>query len=118
MEMNRHEEKWELNQAVELYRVAIQQNETDAWAHCHLGVVLGRLGDWEEAVASLLKAIRLVPDFALAHRHLGSLHQQAGYDSQAALHLKRADRLESEAQARAAQRQRRLSRTCKWITAG
>ena len=43
------------------------------------------------------------------------VHQQAGANTQAVLHFNRADRLESEARSRAAQRQRRLSRGIKWI---
>jgi tetratricopeptide (TPR) repeat protein len=54
-----------------------------AAAQCELGIVLARLGETEEAVEALSRAVKLEPRLAHAWRELGDLHALRG-DTQAA----------------------------------
>lgn len=58
--------------------------------HDNLGIVLRHLGRLEEAEASHLKALRMLPDFAAAHHNLGTTLHDQGRFAEAETHLRRA----------------------------
>ena len=77
---------------------AVPTAETPPWAaaeaHHVLGLLLGRRGaDSSEVAAEFRQAIRLQPDFAEAHNHLGLVLIQAGKDDEGIAALREAVRI-------------------------
>lgn len=69
--------------------MALLTKELDVFPHCHVlysmkGVIEGDLGQWDDAIASYNKAIKIEPDFAEGYNNLGSAFQCSG-DVQAAI---------------------------------
>ena len=62
-----------VDQAIAVYREAIQINPDLAEAHFNLGNILFAQGDNEEAIAEYRQAIRAKPDLAGAHFSLGNI---------------------------------------------
>jgi protein O-GlcNAc transferase len=60
----------QLEQAIALYRSALQLKPDDADAHNNLGLALQDHGDLDEAVACYRKALALMPDHGQAHSNL------------------------------------------------
>ncbi|MBN2377522.1 MAG: DUF5107 domain-containing protein [Sedimentisphaerales bacterium] len=58
-------------QAVEVFNFALQNNPSDAYAHLHLGNLLGNLGRLDEAVSQWKKAADLDQSLSIAFRNLG-----------------------------------------------
>lgn len=67
-----------LEEALELYRQALAEDETLAWAHSRTGAILAQLGDLDAAEAHLLRAIELDPQLPQAHSNLGNIHYSRG----------------------------------------
>jgi protein O-mannosyl-transferase len=73
-----------------LYRTTIKKNP-DCWmAHNNLGVLLGKIGRNDEAMAHYLKALELNPNNADAHNNLGLLLANIGRTNDAMVHLLKA----------------------------
>jgi tetratricopeptide (TPR) repeat protein len=60
-----------VEEALHLYRQAIENNPGFCWHHHYLGEALARNGIWEEAVAAYQAAIELNPSSAWSHYRLG-----------------------------------------------
>ncbi|MEB3884952.1 tetratricopeptide repeat protein [Lyngbya sp. CCY1209] len=60
-----------VEEALYLYRQAIENNPGFCWHHHYLGEALARNGIWEEAVAAYQAAIELNPSSAWSHYRLG-----------------------------------------------
>ena len=58
-------------QAEEVLRYAIKKNPNDAYAHFHLGNLLGNFDRFEEAVACWQRAVELERSLSVAFRNLG-----------------------------------------------
>jgi len=67
-----------LEEALELYRKVLAEDETVAWAHSRTGAILAQLGDLDAAEAHLLRAIELDPQLPQAHSNLGNIHYSRG----------------------------------------
>jgi tetratricopeptide (TPR) repeat protein len=67
-------EQGHLDDAVELFRKAINLEQDYFAAHCALGVVYNGLGKYQDALESLKEAIRIKSDFAEAFYYLGDAH--------------------------------------------
>jgi tetratricopeptide (TPR) repeat protein len=63
-------------QAILWYREAVRAQPNHAHAHCHLGIALKQIGDYEQAERHLQIALALVPSYALAREHLLTLHER------------------------------------------
>lgn len=76
------EARGEHEQAVSLYRRAVEMYPEFAVAHYNLGVTLGKLGMYREAKLSLSEAVRLKPGFAAAYTARGDIHMTSSeYDA-------------------------------------
>jgi tetratricopeptide (TPR) repeat protein len=67
-----------LDEAVSVYRRAIQLNPLLAGAHNNLGNALKTLGALDEAIGSYQRAIELAADFAEAYNNLGTAWKEQG----------------------------------------
>ncbi len=67
-----------LEEALQLYREVLAEDETIAWAHSRTGAILAQLGDLEAAEAHLRRAIELDPNLPQAHSNLGNLDYSRG----------------------------------------
>jgi tetratricopeptide (TPR) repeat protein len=69
----------EYRKAIAAYQTALQ-NEPDFWeAHLNLGIAYAQLpGRQNDAIAEYRTALRIKPDSALAHFHLGNIFQTLG----------------------------------------
>ena len=61
------------DEALKEFNEALRINGNSAELHCHLGVLLGRMGHREEAVVHLAEALRLKPDYEYAKEQLREL---------------------------------------------
>lgn len=86
-----------LDEAVNGFRQALQQNPDAADALHSLGVALARLGKLEEAVANFTQALELLPESADLHGNLGLAYLNQGKGEEAVRHLQRALQLRPEA---------------------
>lgn len=67
--------------AVPLYKTAIQQNPKFAEAYLGLGMCYKEMGQYDEAYAATRKALQLKPDYYQAYYNLGLiLEKQKKYD--------------------------------------
>jgi Flp pilus assembly protein TadD len=73
-----HFAKDELDEAVALYRQAIEAEPTLAIAWNGLSIVLARQGRLDEAVEAARKLVELEPDEALSHTNLSRILMQQG----------------------------------------
>jgi tetratricopeptide (TPR) repeat protein len=71
------------DEAVQAYRLAIQENETFYQAYTNLGVAYSALRDFESAQLSLERAIDLKPDNDVAWNNLGVTLKSMGQPEQA-----------------------------------
>ncbi|MEG3969486.1 TIGR04372 family glycosyltransferase [Microcoleus sp. T2B6] len=63
-----------LDEAVEMYRFAIERNPNFCWSHHNLGKALAKLGRLEEAVASYRRASELEPESFTFYHQLGETY--------------------------------------------
>ena len=80
--------------ALQALRMASRLSPNDAGVHNNLGNALGRLGHFEEAIASYRRALVLRPDFAEAHNNLGHALLDLGQIDDAVASCRRALELE------------------------
>ena len=70
-----------LEEAIVVFRRAVQLNTNDSWSYHFLGESLIKQDQFEEAVTVLRQAIELNPDFSWSHHHLGdALSQQQKWE--------------------------------------
>ena len=71
-------------EAIEYFKKSININPLYALPYCHLGAAYRKKGDFLSAIAALLDAIRLKPDYVESFdelwRSYGELGRQVGYD--------------------------------------
>jgi Flp pilus assembly protein TadD len=83
------------DEAVDVYRQAVQAQPSDAGAQQRLGRALFHLaGRPELALAPLEEAVRLRPDLAAAHSELGAVLAALGRHDEAVAAFAEAERLE------------------------
>jgi tetratricopeptide (TPR) repeat protein len=80
--------------ALQALRMASRLSPNDAGVHNNLGNALGRLGHFEEAIASYRRALVLRADFAEAHNNLGHALLDLGQIDDAVASCRRALELE------------------------
>jgi tetratricopeptide (TPR) repeat protein len=69
-------EKWE--EAVPVYRRAIELKPEFVWSYANLGKALWNLGQWQEAIAPYQQALSLEKNIPEVYQHLGeALHKRA-----------------------------------------
>ncbi|MEG5053624.1 MULTISPECIES: tetratricopeptide repeat protein [unclassified Microcoleus] len=68
---NSLQESGRFNEAVAVYKQAIELNPNFSWSYHSLGDVLLKLEKWEEAVAAYKNAVELNPDFSWSYHNLG-----------------------------------------------
>lgn len=76
--------------ALDALSKAVALSPDDAAAHSNLGIVLGNLGQLDEAVACYCRALEIKPDHAEAHCNLGNALQALGQLKEAAACYRRA----------------------------
>jgi adenylate cyclase len=90
---------WEENEdlvyaaAMQNARKAIAIDRDDPWVHMAVGSLAVQMRRHEEAIVSLLKAVELNPNFALAHSNLGRALAAVGRTDEAIEHTARALRI-------------------------
>ena len=89
------------DEALELYRHAIELDRTNEKAHHNLALVLANQGKLDEAIARLREAVRLAPTSVAANAALAEVLQQAGHDEEALVPLEAAHRSAPDDPARA-----------------
>ena len=67
-----------ISEAVKLYQYLINQGSNDHKVFSNYGGILRSLGNVQDAEISYRKAIKLQPDFAIAHFNLGNLLSDLG----------------------------------------
>ena len=67
-------EKEDYENALKVYRRAIELQPTNAKIHCNLGFLLWGLGDLTEAIKEYELSIKYAPDYAIAHNNLGVIY--------------------------------------------
>ncbi len=82
-----------LERAAELARKAIALDETFAWSHTALGLVLIQQGRYDDAIAAARFAIELQPSDADGYAYLGLIAALAGNHEEGAAYLEQALRL-------------------------
>jgi tetratricopeptide (TPR) repeat protein len=95
------------DRAAEALREVVDPDEGEpafAWAHTHLGNVLLRLGELEEAVAHLERAAVIQPLAPEIHRALAEAYQAVGAAEEAECQRQRATALRAEFAGSSAQR--------------
>ena len=85
----RHHEAGRLQDAQRLYRTILERDPRNSDALHLLGVLLGQVGRYDEAVAQIEQALVLVPESALYQSSLAQVHTRAGRLAQAAAILER-----------------------------
>ncbi len=75
----------QLEEAEQAFRQALQQNDRDAVAHNHLGILQRQKGEFAEALERYLRAIEIDDDYAQAHLNLGILYDLYLQDLEKAL---------------------------------
>ncbi len=84
------------DEAVEAYRLAIQEDASSEAVHYNLGIALARLGKREEAIAAYTEALKIAPDYAEAHNNLGNLRMQKKEFAEAIKHFTEATKINPE----------------------
>ncbi|MEG5136507.1 MULTISPECIES: tetratricopeptide repeat protein [unclassified Microcoleus] len=64
-------EEGKLEDAIAIFRRAIEVSPDISWCHQNLGEALAKLGQLEEAITAFRRAIELNPDFSWSYHHLG-----------------------------------------------
>lgn len=67
-----------LDEALELYRQVLAEDDTVAWAHSRTGAILAQKDDLAGAEVHLRRAIELDPNLPQAHSNLGNLDYARG----------------------------------------
>ena len=86
----RHHEAGRLHEAQRIYRSILEREPRDPDALHLLGVLLGQVGRYDEAVARIEAALALDPDSPLFQSSLAPVHTRAGRLAEAAAILERA----------------------------
>jgi tetratricopeptide (TPR) repeat protein len=68
----------DFERAAEAYRHAIELEPRFAEAHANLGIVLARLGRYDEAISAYARALAITPTLTAARLNLGLAHYRAG----------------------------------------
>lgn len=80
----------ELAEAARLYQAVLKRDTGHLGAHTRLGLLLGQQQQWEPALAHLRTALRLNPQQAMAHCHLGQVLVASGATAEGLEHLEQA----------------------------
>ncbi len=83
--------------AVQLMRLAIERNPAVASYHNNIGEALRALGRMTEAGIAYSEALRLAPDYPLAHLNLGILLHDIGLHTLAIEHLQKSLKVQPDA---------------------
>ncbi len=75
----------QLDEAEKAFRQALEQNDRDAVAHNHLGILQRQKGEFAEALERYRRAIEIDDDYAQAHLNLGILYDLYLQDLEKAL---------------------------------
>ena len=75
----------QLDEAEQAFRQALEQNDRDAVAHNHLGILQRQKGDFTEALERYRRAIEIDDEYAQAHLNLGILYDLYLQDLEKAL---------------------------------
>ncbi len=86
----------EAEQALDVYSSAARNMPASPTAHLQIGIALFDLVRLEEARESLLRALALDPNLALAHWHMGLVEERAGHLDEADRRFKQASRIDAE----------------------
>lgn len=86
----------QIDEALETYRAAVAEDESQAWAYSRIGGILAQRGDLEGSEAALTKALELDPDLPQAHSNLGNLYYTRGNYEEAAVQYRAAIALHPE----------------------
>lgn len=84
-------------EAIELYRRALEVRPQYHDVHANLGVALGIVGRTDESIAELREAVRLQPNSSSARYSLGSTLVQAGHTDEGIAQLREVVRLKPDA---------------------
>ena len=88
--------KYRLNKfenAIKLIRLAIKENSSDPEMYFNLGIILEQTLQLKEAKKAFLQALKLNPDYALAHNQLSNVLHNLGDNVKADYHCKLAYKL-------------------------
>ena len=78
-----HDRKGDCQAAQNFYRQALERDPNNPELHCDRGYSVYLQQRWEDAEASLRRAIALAPDLARAHNNLGMLLARTGREDDA-----------------------------------
>jgi tetratricopeptide (TPR) repeat protein len=76
---NAHAELGGSDSAMAAYRQALVINSKDAWTMNNYGLVLIKLGRYEDALRPLARAVELMPNSAVFHNNLGVAFERSGW---------------------------------------
>ena len=74
----------------------VRQNPHDAGAHYHLGISYSEVGQYQNAIIHLKKAIQIKSDLAKAHHSLGFVYKKNGQYQEAIISYKEAIRIKPD----------------------
>lgn len=89
-------EEGKLEEAIAIFRRAIEVSPDISWCHQNLGEALAKLGQLEEAIAAFGRAIELNPDFSWSYHHLGDALDRQQQWEEAVVAFRRAIELNPE----------------------
>jgi tetratricopeptide (TPR) repeat protein len=89
-------EEGKLEEAIAIFRRAIEVSPDISWCHQNLGEALAKLGQLEEAIAAFRRAIKLNPDFSWSYHHLGDALDRQQQWEEAVVAFRRAIELNPE----------------------
>ncbi|MHB0999360.1 MAG: tetratricopeptide repeat protein [Armatimonadota bacterium] len=90
------EAKKKFEQAMELFKLAIDKRKAYPEAHFYVGYCLGELGRSEDAIKSFQQVIQIKPDYAEAHFGLGLAQVNLGWNQDAVESFKEAIRIKPD----------------------
>jgi Flp pilus assembly protein TadD len=76
--------------ALELFTMAAALKPDHAGVHYQMGVVLGKMGRWNDAARAYETATRLQPEHTESHVNLGFVYYELGRDTEARAEFDRA----------------------------
>ncbi len=91
------EAQWHVFRRRDLYRTTIARNNNCALAHNNLGLLLAKMGQVDEAMAHLQKALEINPNYGDAHFNLGFVLADMGRRDEAIAHFRKAVEIDPDA---------------------